>query len=135
VTVERSLHSVPGIVGVGIDAVDVARFASVLERRPTLAGRLFTPSEQADAARSRRPAERLAARFAAKEAVAKALGVPAGLRWTDAEVVRERGGRPSLLTRGTVAAAASRLGVARWHLSLSHDAGAAVAMVMAEGPR
>ena len=117
------------IVGIGIDIVDVARLAAALDRTPGLAERLFADGERG------LPVSSLAARFAAKEAVAKALGAPAGLRWTDAEVVREHGGRPSLLTRGTVAAAASRLGVDRWHLSLSHDAGAAVAMVMAEGPR
>ncbi len=115
------------IVGIGIDIVDVARLAAALNRTPGLAGRLFADGERG------LPVASLAARFAAKEAVAKALGAPAGLRWTDAEVVPERSGRPSLRTRGTVAAAASRLGVARWHLSLSHDAGAAVAMVMAEG--
>ncbi len=117
------------IVGIGIDIVHVARLAAALDRTPGLAERLFADGERG------LPVSSLAARFAAKEAVAKALGAPVGLRWTDAEVVREHGGRPSLLTRGTVAAAASRLGVARWHLSLSHDAGAAVAVVMAEGPR
>ena len=115
------------IVGIGIDIVDVERLAAALDRTPGLAERLFADGERG------LPAASLAARFAAKEAVAKALGAPAGLRWTDAEVVREHSGRPSLRTRGTVAAAASRLGIARWHLSLSHDGGAAVAMVMAEG--
>jgi holo-[acyl-carrier protein] synthase len=114
------------IVGVGIDIVDIARLAAALERTPGLADRLFTEGERG------LPLNSLAARFAAKEAVAKALGCPQGLRWTDAEVARESSGRPHLVTRGTVAAAARRLGVDRWHLSLSHDAGAAVAMVMAE---
>lgn len=115
------------IVGVGVDVVDVARFARVLERTPSVAGRLLTPAELAVA----RP-ERLAARFAAKEAVAKALGAPAGLEWHDVEVVRAPDGRPGLDVRGTVAAAAERLGVARWHVSLSHDGGTAVALVVAE---
>lgn len=117
------------IVGIGIDIVDVSRLAAALARTPGLAERLFADGERG------LPAASLAARFAAKEAVAKALGCPRGLRWTDAEVIRENSGRPLLRTRGTVAEAARRLGVERWHLSLSHDAGAAVAMVMAEDTR
>lgn len=115
------------IVGVGIDVVDVERFATILGRRPGLVERLFTPSERG------LPIASLAARFAAKEAVAKALGAPAGLAWHDCEVVSAASGRPSLLLRGTVAAAAERAGVTAWHLSLSHDAGIASAVVLAEG--
>lgn len=118
------------IVGVGVDVVDVARFARVLERTPGIAARLLTPAEQEVA-----QPERLAARFAAKEAVAKALGAPPGLAWHDCEVVRAPDGRPSIAVRGTVAAAADRLGVRSWHVSLSHDGGTAVAMVVAEGAR
>ena len=117
------------IVGIGIDIVDISRLATALARTPGLAERLFADGERG------LPAASLAARFAAKEAVAKALGCPRGLRWTDAEVIRENSGRPLLRTRGTVAEAARHLGIDRWHLSLSHDAGAAVAMVMAEGTR
>jgi holo-[acyl-carrier protein] synthase len=114
------------IVGVGIDVVDVARFAHSLERTPALRTRLFVAAERGLAVRS------LAARFAAKEALAKALGAPPGLRWTDAEVRTASGGSPSLHVAGTVAAAAGRLGVARWHVSLSHDGGIATAIVIAE---
>jgi holo-[acyl-carrier protein] synthase len=114
------------IVGVGIDVVDVARFAETLTRAPGLRERLFTPAERDLPARS------LAARFAAKEAAAKALGAPVGLRWHDAEVVRGQDGRPHLLVVGTVAARATALGVRRWHLSMSHDAGIASAVVVAE---
>ncbi|RZS90362.1 holo-[acyl-carrier protein] synthase [Motilibacter rhizosphaerae] len=114
------------IVGVGIDVVDVARFSAVLARTPRLAERVFTPAERA------LPPASLAARFAAKEALAKALGAPAGMRWLDAEVVRDAAGRPSLEVRGTVEAVARELGVARWHVSLSHDAGIASAVVVAE---
>jgi holo-[acyl-carrier protein] synthase len=114
------------VVGVGIDVVDIARFDQILRRRPGLADRLFTATE-----RGLSPAS-LAARFAAKEAVAKALGAPAGLVWHDCEVVTAGSGRPSLVLRGTVAAAAARLGVASWHVSLSHDAGIASAVVVAE---
>ena len=115
------------IVGVGIDVVDVERFAAILARRPGLAVRLFTPAERG------LPIAALAARFAAKEAVAKALGAPAGLLWHDCEVVTAASGRPHLLLRGTVAGAADAAGIRRWHLSLSHDAGIASAMVVAEG--
>ncbi|MDN3357187.1 holo-ACP synthase [Actinomadura sp. DC4] len=114
------------IVGVGIDVVDLARFARSLERTPGLAVRLFTETERGLHPRS------LAARFAAKEALAKALGAPGGLEWTDAEVRKAADGRPSLHVEGTVAAAAARLGVTSWHISLSHDGGVAVAVVIAE---
>jgi holo-[acyl-carrier protein] synthase len=117
------------IVGVGLDVVDIARFERSLTRTPGLAGRLFTQGERGLPARS------LAARFAAKEALAKALGAPRGLLWTDAEVVTSPAGRPRLNVAGTVAAAAAQLGVARWHLSLSHDGGVASAVVVAEGDR
>jgi holo-[acyl-carrier protein] synthase len=115
------------ILGVGIDVVDVARFEASLQRRPRLLVRLFTPSERGLTVAS------LAARFAAKEAVAKTLGAPAGLAWHDCEVLSSASGRPSLVLRATVADAAAALGIERWHLSLSHDAGIASALVVAEG--
>jgi holo-[acyl-carrier protein] synthase len=114
------------IVGVGIDVVDLTRFARSLERTPGLVTRLFTERERGLHPRS------LAARFAAKEALAKALGAPRGLKWTDAEVRQGPDGRPSLHVEGTVAEAAGRLGVTGWHVSLSHDGGVAVAVVIAE---
>jgi holo-[acyl-carrier protein] synthase len=117
------------IVGVGIDVVDIARFVRQLERTPRLRERLFTPEER------ELPPASLAARFAAKEAVAKALGAPRGLRWADATVRRESSGRPRLDVTGTVAARAAELGVVRFHLSLSHDAGVAGAVVVAESDR
>lgn len=113
------------IVGVGIDVVSIARLAQALERTPALRARLFTPEE------AQRPIESLAARFAAKEAVAKALG-DSGLSWQDAEVRTAEGGRPALVVRGGVAARAEQLGVRSWHVSLSHDAGIATAIVIAE---
>jgi holo-[acyl-carrier protein] synthase len=115
------------IVGVGVDVVDIDRFARQLERAPGLLERLFTETEQGLPVRS------LAARFAAKEAIAKALGAPAGLVWTDVTVVRAPTGAPHLDVRGTVAARAQHLGVERFHLSLSHDGGIATAFVIAEG--
>ena len=114
------------IVGVGIDVVDVARFGATLERTPGLRDRLFTPAERV------LPLNSLAARFAAKEALAKALGAPAGMNWQDAEVHRGDDGRPHLEVRLTVAARVEALGIGSIHVSLSHDAGIASAVVVAE---
>jgi holo-[acyl-carrier protein] synthase len=114
------------IVGIGVDVVDVARLAAALERTPSLRDRIFTPGEQ-----QQTRTESLAARFAAKEAVAKVLGAP-GLPWTDAEVVSEDSGKPRLVVTGSAKQAADALGVASWHLSMSHDGGIATAFVVAE---
>jgi len=121
------------IVGVGIDVVPVERFAEALRRTPSLAARLFTVDEQLTPSGGHRTAESLAARFAAKEALAKALGAPGGMLWTDAEVITDEYGRPHLSVTGTVAARAKELGVTHWHVSLSHDGGIASATVIAEG--
>ena len=120
------------IVGVGIDVVPVERFAEALARTPGLAARLFTESERVTAAGSPRSVDSLAARFAAKEALAKALGAGGGLLWTDAEIRTDEWGRPHVEVRGTVAERAAALGVTRWHVSLSHDGGIASATVIAE---
>lgn len=114
------------IVGVGIDVVDIERFAATLERTPALRDRLFTVGERHLGLAS------LAARFAAKEALAKALGAPVGLSWTDATVVTDEAGRPHLRVAGSIAAHADALGVDSLHVSLSHDAGIASAVVVAE---
>lgn len=121
------------IVGVGIDVAEIARFASALERTPGMADRLFLPGELLLPTGERRGVASLAARFAAKEALAKALGAPAGLHWLDAEITVEPSGQPRLTVTGTVAARAAALGVRSWHVSLSHDAGVASAVVIAEG--
>ena len=121
------------IIGVGIDVAAIDRFAASLERTPQLADRLFVPGELLLPGGGRRGTASLAARFAAKEALAKALGAPAGLLWTDAEVYVEDSGRPRLRVKGTVAARAAELGVRSFHVSLSHDAGVASAVVIAEG--
>jgi holo-[acyl-carrier protein] synthase len=120
------------IIGVGIDVAEIDRFAAAMERTPQLADRLFVSGERWLPDGEPRGVASLAARFAAKEALAKALGAPRGLRWTDAEVVTADSGRPTLTVRGTVAACADRLGVRTWHVSLSHDAGVASAVVVAE---
>ncbi|MFK8847367.1 holo-ACP synthase [Streptomyces sp. Ac-502] len=121
------------IIGVGIDVAEIDRFAAALERTPDMATRLFVERELTLPSGERRGIASLAARFAAKEAVAKALGAPAGLRWTDAEVAVLDSGQPILQIRGTVAERAAELGVRSWHVSLSHDAGVASAVVIAEG--
>ncbi len=122
----------PVIIGVGIDVVPVARFARTCAARRSLADRLFTGAERVTAAGVPRTAESLAARFAAKEALAKALGAGGGMAWTDAEVVVDDAGRPSLVVAGPVQARADALGVTRLHVSLSHDGGVAAATVIAE---
>ena len=113
------------IVGVGVDVVDVSRLAAALERTPGLMGRLFSPAEASVA-----EAPRLAARFAAKEAAAKAIGM-GGVRFREVEVV-SADGRPSLVVTGKTAELARDAGVGRWHVSLTHDAGVAMAFVVAE---
>jgi holo-[acyl-carrier protein] synthase len=114
------------IIGLGIDVVDVARFGQTLQRTPRLRERLFIESERSMGLNS------LAATFAAKEALAKALGAPVGLSWADASVLRDQDGRPHLKMWGTVQARADALGVIGLHVSLSHDAGIASAVVVAE---
>ena len=121
------------IIAVGIDVVLVERFTAALARTPLLADRLFTESERLTPSGNPRSPESMAARFAAKEAMAKALGAPSGLSWQDCEVVSDPDGRPWLTMTGTVAAAAAERGISRWHLSLSHDGGIASAMLVAEG--
>jgi len=120
------------VIGLGIDAVDIGRFRTVLGRRPGLAGRLFTPGERAYAAGQSDPAPSLAVRFAAKEAVMKALGVGLGaFPWTDVEVVRLAGGQPALRVTGAAAALATSQGVGQWLVSLTHTSPTAMAVVAA----
>jgi holo-[acyl-carrier protein] synthase len=126
------------IVGVGVDAVDVARFRRVLDRRPSFAQRCFTESERSDAGGSADAAQSLAARFAAKEAVMKALGTGiGGFALTDVEVRRTTGtgatrNAPYLLLHGSAAALAGAQGAGTFHLSLTHTDGVAMAFVVAE---
>jgi holo-[acyl-carrier protein] synthase len=114
------------IIGVGIDVVELVRFEASLTRTPALRDKLFTPAEAA------LPMQSLGARFAAKEAVAKALGAHAGLQWHDAEVISLPSGDPTFELRGTVLARATELGATCTHLSLSHDGGIASAVVVLE---
>ena len=111
------------IDGIGIDVVDIARFKQSLERTPHLVEKLFTESERTKSASS------LAARFAAKEALYKALSPQHGLHWHDAEVINHENGKPDFLFRGEIA---ELIAGATVHLSLSQDAGIASAMVVIE---
>jgi holo-[acyl-carrier protein] synthase len=121
------------IVGFGIDVCSVARIGEIMERQGALfAARVFTPGELAHAGNGRARNERLAARWAAKEAAIKALGAPEGLRWHDMEVVNAADGAPSLSLGGAAAACAETKGVTRILVTLSHAAGVAVAAVILE---
>ncbi|MDJ0766156.1 MAG: holo-ACP synthase [Myxococcota bacterium] len=122
------------ILGLGIDVCPIDRIEQVLGRHGDIfSRRVFTDSEQAHAGDGRARAERLAARWAAKEASIKALGGPSGLRWRDMEVVNAPSGAPALLFHGQAAERAQEMGVVRRFLSLSHAGGVAVAVVILEG--
>lgn len=114
------------IIGIGVDVCEVARFARACERWPGFARRWLTEAEAS------LPMHSQAGRYAAKEALAKALLIERGLGWHDAEVICDEFGRPSFVTQGSVADRAVELGVSRIHLSLSHDAGIATAFVVCE---
>ena len=114
------------IVGIGVDVVDIARFGASLDRTPALRPRLFAESEQA------LPLGSLAARYAAKEGLIKALGGSDGLRWVEIEIVSDAAHRPFFTLSGGSADQVAARGIDRLHLSLSHDAGIATAFVVAE---
>jgi len=125
------------IVAIGVDLAEVGRIRDAIERESTGArfkSRVFTPGEQAYCERRRGKYESYAARFAAKEATMKALGRgwSREVAWTDIEVVRERGGRPTIHLHGPAAAYAAKLGIRRLHLALTHTAEMAMAQVVAE---
>ncbi len=114
------------IVGLGVDLVDIARFERSIARTPRLLERLFTPDERALKPHS------LAARYAAKEALIKALGGSDGLHWSEIEVASEASGRPVFVLSGSTAAVLAERRITAVHLSMSHDAGLATAYVIAE---
>ncbi len=123
------------IVGSGIDVVEIERIQQSLDRfGQRFLDRIYTKSEQAYCLRKRKAAESLAARFAAKEAGAKALGtgISRGVNWLEIEVLRAPGGRPTLQFHGRAAQIARELGVAHTALSLTHTAELAVASVVVE---
>ncbi|MBN8424120.1 holo-ACP synthase [Microbacterium sp. 2216-1] len=114
------------IIGTGIDLVDIARFERSVTRTPRLLERLFTPAEQQLKLRS------LAARYAAKEALIKALGGSDGVYWTEIEIASEPSGRPHFVLSGSTAAVVAERGITALHLTMTHDAGLAAAYVIAE---
>jgi len=120
------------IIGIGVDVVEVERFRMISQRTAGFVERLLTEQERHHRDGSPRADVSLAARFAAKEAVAKALGAPAGLHWHDCEVAVDDAGKPHLSLTGSVLDVAQRLGVTDWHISLTHDGGVAIAYVIAE---
>ena len=126
------------LVGTGIDLTDIPRIRNSIARFGNrFLDRIFTPKEKAYCLRKRNAAESLAARFAAKEAGAKALGtgISHGVRWLEIEVVREPGGRPTIQFHGRAAQIAERLGVANAALSITHTASLAMASVVLEDRR
>ncbi|MEY2766983.1 MAG: holo-[acyl-carrier-protein] synthase [Actinomycetota bacterium] len=118
--------------GVGIDAVDIERFRVSLERTPTMRTRLFTPEELASLGDTKDPVPSLAARFAVREATMKAMGVGLGaFDFHDVSVVRTESGAPRLQVRGRALDLAGSLGINDWHVSITHTATVAMAVVAA----
>jgi holo-[acyl-carrier protein] synthase len=125
------------IIAIGTDAIEVERIRRAVDHEQwgeRFRQRVFTPGEIGYCLKRTRYAESFAARFAAKEAVMKALGTGygRGVWWRDIEVVRASG-RPSIVLHGGALARATAIGASRWHLSLTHTAGQAMAHVVAEG--
>lgn len=120
------------IIGVGVDLVDVERFTRMISKSTSMIDRLFTSGEARDTSGTSRSTESLAARFAAKEAVVKALGDRGLLRPNDVEVLTFESGRPGLVLRGELLSISDELGITNWHVSLAHDGGQAIAYVIAE---
>ena len=119
------------IVGIGVDVVDLARFERAADRTPAVLARLFADSELRDGDR-RLGLRSLAARFAAKEALIKALGDSEGVRWHDMAVVSDGERNPSFEVKNGLAEIVAARGITAIHLSMSHDAGVAIAYVIAE---
>jgi len=122
------------ILGHGIDLVEISRISAMLdEHGQRFLDRCFTPAEQSYKADSRRRIEHLAARFAAKEAVLKAIGtgLTGGIAWTDIEVISTASGAPQLTLHASAKSAAANLGIASWVLSLTHTDSLAMASVIA----
>jgi holo-[acyl-carrier protein] synthase len=118
-------------VGIGVDIVDTSRFAEVIARSPRLIARVFTAREIAECGGTRLRTTSIAARWAAKEAVAKVLIDNRGLEWHHCEVLSGERGEPLLALSGTVEAAARARGIDSWQVSLSHDGDMAIAFVLA----
>jgi holo-[acyl-carrier protein] synthase len=115
------------IKGVGVDLVDMTRFESKLQETPALIERIFTPTERD------RSMQSLAGIWASKEALIKAIGNPAGLKWQDVTVVKDSLGKPHFELSGATKERSEQMGITSWHLTISHDGGMACAFVIAEG--
>lgn len=118
------------IVGIGVDVVDVNRFASVITRTPDILDRLFVPTERQTESGHPLSVASLAGRFAVKEAVAKALGAPVGMSFHECRV--SPSGKPFVTLSGEIKQIAEAQGITTWHVSISHDGPVAVAYVIAE---
>ena len=114
------------VFGIGVDLVDIARFEEHVAKTPKLLDRLFVSTEL-DA-----PMKTIAGRFAAKEAFIKALGGSDGVAWHEVEITKNSAGKPEIKTSGQTSATVAAAGITNLQLSISHDAGMAVAMVVAE---
>ena len=114
------------IAGIGVDVVDLERFARAVDRTPRLRERLFTEAERL------LPTHSLAARFAAKEALIKALGGSEGVRWHDMEIVAGDEGDPGFVLHNVVEREVRERGITSIHVSMTHDAGVAAAFVVTE---
>jgi len=127
-----SQRSASGIRGLGVDIVEIERMRQALIRRPRLKERLFSESERSYCEKRNRPEIHYAMRFAAKEAVLKAIGTGfRGMRFCDVEVVRDKHGRPRPVLHGRAAEIAVESGVIELHLSLSFTHSTAVASAVA----
>jgi len=121
------------MIGIGVDVVEIDRFRRSLARTPSMRDRLFTPAELAYVAPKSDPVPSLAARFAAREAVMKSLGLGLGaFGFQEVWVERATSGSPSLRITGRALELADSAGVTRWHLSLTHSDSVAIAYVVAE---
>jgi holo-[acyl-carrier protein] synthase len=120
------------VLGIGVDLCEVDRMRAALERTPTLRDRLFTESEQAYCDRRNDPTERYAARFAAKEAVLKAMGLGVGAcKWREIEVARAESGAPSVVLHGGAEQLAAEPGIKGWRLTMTHTHRVAEAIAVA----
>ena len=120
------------MIGIGVDLCEIDRMRAALGRTPTLRARLFTGDEQAYCDRRKDPTERYAARFAAKEAVMKAMGVGMGAcKWREIEVAKAASGAPSVRLHGGAQVLADRLGIREWRLTMTHTHRVAEAIAVA----
>jgi holo-[acyl-carrier protein] synthase len=119
------------ILGLGVDICEIARMERALDRHPTMRDRVFTPEERAYCDSKARPAESYAGRFAAREAVIKALGGYRGRGWQEISVIRSPSGAPAIRLEGRARRRADELGIARVLVTMTHERASAVAFAVA----